>query len=225
MNAFDFRSMFSSTSAAGAMLRQVGGPVLVGITLAGLGTSTANALPVEIVSRSVRPLQQTSAGLTLMSAERAGSAIAELRRLSGFTWDQLARLFEVSRRSLHFWASGKAMAPANEEHLQRMLATIRRIDRGAAIENRAALLSVLDDGSIPFDLLANGEYDRVVALIGIGQAAHRVVRRELSDEAKAARLPRPPEELVGTLEDRPHREPGVVRAAKSVRTRGDRGTR
>ena len=49
--------------------------------------------------------------------------------------------------------------------------------------------------------------------------AEAIVRElnSLSDKAKAARLPRPPEELVGTLEDRPHREPGVVRAAKSVR--------
>lgn len=40
---------------------------------------------------------------------------------------------------------------------------------------------------------------------------------KISDEAKAARMPLPPEQLVGTLEDRPHREPGIVRAAKSVK--------
>ena len=41
----------------------------------------------------------------------------------------------------------------------------------------------------------------------------------LSEEARAARAPRPPEELVGALQDRIHREPGAFRAAKSVRVR------
>jgi hypothetical protein len=46
--------------------------------------------------------------------------------------------------------------------------------------------------------------------------AKRVVAAE---EARAARAPRPPEELVGAFQDRVHRESGALRAARSVRVR------
>jgi transcriptional regulator with XRE-family HTH domain len=218
------RTSLTSTSAAGAMLmRQVREPMLVGVMLAGLGTSTVPVLPREqLVSRSPRPVLQTTAGASVVLVERAAAAIAELRRLSGFTWEQLARLFNVSRRSLHFWASGKAMTPANEEHLQRLLAVLRRIDRGSASTNRAALLAVRDDGTIPFDLLADRQYARLISLIGSEEPTARVVAPRLSDEVTAARAPRPPEELVGALQDRVHRETRTARAAKSVRVRSGR---
>src|SRR5690606_28590116 len=115
-----------------------------------------------------------------------------------------ARLFNVTRRSLHFWASGKAMTPSNEEHLQRLLAVVRRLDRGSARENRTLLLSVREDGSLPVDLLAKGGYERVVALLGPGSGRRAVPPSKLSAEAQAARAPRPPEELVGALQDRVH---------------------
>lgn len=42
---------------------------------------------------------------------------------------------------------------------------------------------------------------------------------DLSPESKAARAPLPPDELVGALQDRVHRDPGHGRAAKTVRHR------
>lgn len=222
MTSLETRPAFDSTSAAGAMLmRQVREPVLVGCMLAGRGTSTAYALPQHGVLRSQRLVEQTTAGATVVIAEPAGAAIGELRRLSGFTWDQLARMFSVSRRSLHFWASGKPMAPSNEEHLQRLLSVVRKVDRGSASANRTALLGVREDGSLPFDLLAAGDYERVLSLLGPGEA-RRVSPPKLSDEARAARAPRAPEELVGALQDRIHRDGGTARAARSVRVRSDR---
>jgi hypothetical protein len=126
-------------------------------------------------------------------------------------------MFSVSRRSLHFWASGKAMTPSNEEHLQRVLAVLRKIDRGAASANRTALLSVREDGSIPFDLLVNGDYDRTLSLLGPGDG-RRVSPPKPSTEARAARAPRPPEELVGALQNRIHPTSGRLLAAKPITT-------
>lgn len=218
MTSLEMRPPFDSTSAAGAMLmRQVREPVLIGCMLAGLGTSTAYAAPTDMVWRSQRSVEQTTAGAIVPSAQPAGAAIGELRRLSGLTWDQLARMFCVSRRSLHFWASGKPMAPSNEEHLQRVLAVLRRIDRGAASANRTALLGVREDGSIPFDLLVIGDYERALSLLGPGDG-RRVSPPKLSEEARAARAPRPPEELVGALQDRIHATSGRLLAAKPIAT-------
>ena len=222
MSNFEIRPTFDATSAAGAMLmRQVRKPILVGLMLAGLGTSTADALPPGLVLRGQRTVDQTTAGASVSVAAPSGSAISELRRLSGLTWDQLARLFNVSRRSLHFWASGKPMTPSNEEHLQRLLAVVRKVDRGSASANRAMLLGVREDGSLPFDLLASGDYDRVLSLLGPGEA-RRISPPKLSEEARAARAPLPPEELVGARQDRIHRDGGIARAAKSVRVRSGR---
>lgn len=216
MTSPESRPVFDSTSAAGSMLmRQVREPVLVGCMLAGLGTSTACAAPQEVLWRSHRSLEQTTAGAVVPSVQPAGAAIGELRRLSGLTWDQLARVFSVSRRSLHFWASGKPMAPSNEEHLQRVLAVVRKIDRGSASVNRTALLGVRDDGSIPFDLLIAGDYERVVSLLGAGDAT-RTSPPRISHEARAVRTPRPPEELVGALQDRIHPTSGRLLAAKPI---------
>ena len=92
MTSVQLRPTFDSTSAAGAMLRQIREPVLVGFMLAGLGTSSAQAIPAEMVLRSPRSAEQTTAGAPIVIADHAGAAIAELRRLSGFTWDQLARI-------------------------------------------------------------------------------------------------------------------------------------
>lgn len=213
---------FDSTSAAGPMrLRQVMGPLVLGFMLVSLDTSTTSAIP------NVAPYWQIPAGQTTSGAQvplvvaSAGATIGELRRLSGLTWDQLARLFKVSRRSVHFWASGKPMVPSNEEHLRRLLAVVRKVDRGSARANRAVLLGAREGGILPFDLLAARDYERALSLLGSGDG-YRASPPKISKDAHTLRAPQPPEDLVGALQDRVHHDKGMVRVAKSVRIRGDR---
>jgi len=207
---------FEWTSAGGAWVQQLREPVLVGCMLAQLGTSTAHALPLDLTPALPRSTSQTNAGASVReAADHAGASIAELRRRSGLTWEQLARLFEVSRRSLHFWASGKPMSPTHEEHLQRVLAVMRRIDRGSAAANRSALLCASENETIPFDLLAARNYERVVTILG-ESGAQRVQQPRLASHAVAARSPQPPEELVGALQDRIHPASGRLLASKAI---------
>jgi transcriptional regulator with XRE-family HTH domain len=167
--------------------------------------------------RALRPVLQSTTGTAVMRKERPGAAIAELRRLSGLTWEQLAQLFQVTRRSLHFWASGKAMTPGNQAHLYRLLDTIRQIDRGFSSANRALLMADDGTGRTAFEMLIKAEYDRVIALVGPGNAQPRVRSPRMAKEVRAARAPRPPEELVDALQDRVHLEkPGKV-TAKPIR--------
>jgi DNA-binding transcriptional regulator YiaG len=216
----DFAKQYGATSALGAMRTSFRGPVLVGCILAGLGTSTAHADPNAEPVRTRNTARQTNAGKSVESAG-AATALSELRRRSGLTWDQLARLFDVNRRSLHFWASGKAMSASNEEHLQRLLGVVREIDRGSAARNRSALLELQADGAIALDLLRVRQYDRVISLLGIA-AERRPPSRRVSADVLAQRAPRPPEELVEALNDRPHRDVAHGRAARSVKVRGGR---
>ena len=70
-------------------------------------------------------------------------------------------------------------------------------------------------GAAAHDLEAAGKYDQVLSLRGPGEA-HRATPRPLSEEARAARAPRPPEELVDALQDRIHPTSGRLRSAKKL---------
>ena len=58
--------------------------------------------------------------------------LGELRRLTGLTWDALARVFGVSRRAVHLWANGGRMKDANARQLAGLLAQARteRAEKG-----------------------------------------------------------------------------------------------
>lgn len=211
---------FEPRSQATSMLMQSSKPTtLVGKMLAETGTSPSSWLPNKLVLQALQPAKQTTSGAVVVV--NAGAAIGELRRLSGLTWDQLARLFSVSRRALHFWASGKPMTSANEEHLQRLLGVLRKIDRGSASANRRELLEARLGNDIALDLLHQRRYELVVSVVGAGDIKPRLIAPKLSAKAAALRMPPAPEQLVGALQDSVHHEVGIVREGKSVRVNSD----
>jgi transcriptional regulator with XRE-family HTH domain len=209
-----------STSASGAMISS---PMMAHLLLRGplyVEGTAARHLLAEDWEHVLVPLPQTSAGRMQpeedTEAQSTSSAIMELRRLSGLTWEQLATLFNVARRSLHFWASGKPVNAPNEERLRRVLAVVRKADRGFAAKNRAMLLEDRD-GVVPFDLLARGEYETFIELVGTGPGRRELKLAPLSPEALEARKPQPPEELVGALQDRVHVDVGRARPGRAVK--------
>jgi DNA-binding transcriptional regulator YiaG len=124
--------------------------------------------------------------------------VAEIRRISGLTFDQLANMFAVTRRTVHLWMSGQRMLPARQENVQRILATLRRVDRGAPDLTRAALLG---DGAKILDLITNGEMSTVEALLGAGP----VKRRPRAPKSRRLDAEYPtPADLVQASEDGPH---------------------
>lgn len=149
-------------------------------------------------------------------------AISELRQVSGLTWAQLGELFDVSRRSVHFWASGKPLNAGNEQRLMEVLDVVRAADRGDARSTRAALFEVRG-GTTAFALLTAEQCEEARALLGTGAARAKPALAELSAAAKAARKPLPPENLVDAQHDRVHRDRGRSRAVRTVRTKR-RGT-
>lgn len=203
-----------TTSIGGTLRQQLHVPVL-GLMLFADTTSPGWAA-ASASMRQLHRVEQTSVGASVLDESSAG-AIGELRRVSGFTWDQLARLFHVTRRSLHFWASGKDMTVENHERLQRLLATVRQIDRGSASANRAAFMAVRRDGTVPFDLLVEGQYERVASILGEGAGRSQFKAPALSAAARAARRPRPPHELVDPAPDQIV-ETGRLLATKKIRT-------
>ena len=139
-------------------------------------------------------------------ADSADQAIMELRRLSGLTWDQVARIFDVNRRSVHFWASGKAMTQSHEEKLYSVLSVIRKIDRGSAASNRSALLSCDSNGVSPLDMLRDTNFAGVIDAIGISESTRTAPATIASSEFERRKIPASPQQLLGALHDNVHEE-------------------
>jgi transcriptional regulator with XRE-family HTH domain len=170
------------------------------------GTASCGVLPALRSARFVS-VDNTSSGIDHEIGEdrSAGAFVHALRRISGLTWDQLARIFGVSRRTMHLWASGKLMTVEHETKLHRITAFVHKARRGDARRTRAALLSVGEEGFSALELLEQCRYKEAEKVAGIGTGSpQRPLPSPLSAEARQARRPRPVVDLLGT-------EPDVVR--------------
>lgn len=123
------------------------------------------------------------------------SPITTARDLAGLTQSDLATRLGVDRAAVH-------QAEARCEGAS--LALLRRYVEACGCE---LVLTVRESR----------------ARLGVGAGRPRPVLGALSAEAKAARAPLPPEELVEAQHDRVHRDPGRARAARTVRN-SRRGT-
>lgn len=80
-------------------------------------------------------------------SQSTAKLLEELRKHTGLTWEQIARLFGVSRRSVHSWARGGRMTAANEEAVIR-LAKLVDEHRASGLnteEQRRALIEDLQE--------------------------------------------------------------------------------
>lgn len=150
----------------------------------------ANPLPPILLQGKTEPVQH-------------GRSVAEIRRLSGLTWDELAGLMQVSRRSLHHWVSGQPASAEHQTRLQRLLGALRRLDRGDSSRNRNLLLTPDHTGTLLLDLLKAGQYDAAVAAVGQAAPSRLSPSTELSATARASRIPPAPAALLEAKQDRP----------------------
>ncbi|MEX2374019.1 MAG: XRE family transcriptional regulator [Dehalococcoidia bacterium] len=202
--------------------------IIVSGALSVSGTSSAE--PARLWEAPyVHECESTASGLSwqrssdvMDDTETTRRAISELRRISGLTWEQLGDLFDVSRRSVHFWASGKPLNAGNEQRLMQILDVVRWADRGDARATRAALFEI-NDGVTAFALLTAERYEEARAILGGGAGRPRPALAQLNAAAKAAREPLPPEDLVDAEHDHVHRDRGQARSARTLRNKR-RGT-
>jgi transcriptional regulator with XRE-family HTH domain len=204
------------TSALGALLRTGA----IGIALLGTGMleqATASTYPLWIEPDSTisGPSGQLPAGLA-QDTWSSASAILEIRRRSGLTWDELAKLFEVSRRSVHHWASGKPVSASHHRQIWRMLTAIRHVDQGEAARTRDFLLAADASGNSPLDLLSLSRFEEATARVGTGRAPVPATLTPLSESALRARRPASPASLLDASQDRPA-TPAKARVAAAVR--------
>ncbi|MFT4626115.1 MAG: DNA-binding transcriptional regulator YiaG [Myxococcota bacterium] len=195
-----------STTSSNSDHRLLANAVVMGAQ----ATSAGGAMHLEPTAEPHEPRWSARDGLT------------ELRRVSGLTWDQVARLFSVSRRSVHYWASGKPMTSEHEEHLHRLLALIRGANTSADAL-RGALLSVVD-GEPVLESLASRRYSAAElalrAVKGSGAARPSKPRTPLSASASDARRPLPVDVLAAGEVSGDETVEGRGRAVRTRRSKG-----
>jgi transcriptional regulator with XRE-family HTH domain len=151
--------------------------------------------------------------LAVADRQPRASAIYEIRRLSGLTWDELAEMFGVTRQAANDWANGKAMKPANAHKVQAVLSAFRALPRTSAPQVRIALLATLPSGERPLDLIRTGAID--AAMTGVAGLLTRTTMplapREPHRPHAAAYLDR--------LGDRPIPASGPAAKARTRRAR------
>lgn len=93
------------------------------------------------------------------------SLLRELRTCSQLTYEELAPLLGVSRRTLHSWNSGSPISARRETHLRKVTEAVKALSgvaRSAGRSTRSALLDQTPEGLRPFDLIADGHYQAAV---------------------------------------------------------------
>ena len=132
-----------------------------------LPTPTASRTGIAELLTDLFRAEKRSASVKKVNATEN---VFELRRLTGFTWKQLADLLNVDRRTLHNWVKGGKIRNANQEHIAETLSRVRFADRGSAEENATAIVERLSIDVTAFDAVKAGQYINVRHYLSHGLA-------------------------------------------------------
>lgn len=190
-----------------------------------LATPLTEAVQVEV---SMEPpflvgwSSGTNAGWRVPSAR---PLIAELRRISGLTWEELGTLLGTSVCDAQRWASGGRISASERTHAERVLDVFREADRGAAQVNRRLLFDGrIDGGESPFSLLSRRQYQAAGAALGAGQGGRRLLP-SISPREREARHPLPPSILIDARHEVAHTDLPGIRRLRTERDAGDESGR
>lgn len=207
---------FEGTSmCAPAIAPMPGTAIRFGGILDEQGTTSGLVWTVHLHREAV-PVRRTVAPASPNEAKlgAAAAALNELRRITGFTWDQVARVLAVTPRTPFLWTQGNPISRTNEERLQRLVALLRRINRGSPDATRAALLGARSDGKVPFDLLVSGDFERAEVALSLRPTPTVVSEQTLRD-----RRPISAADRLSLSDEKVHIESSVSRTARSVRVK------
>lgn len=125
---------------------------LYGMVCAGGSIGTV-AGASHLSAESLQPIGSTSENLAQPPRRRKiGSVpgtLSEIRKRALLSWDQLAQLLSVTRRTVHFWGSGGNLSPDSEAKLQTLLDNVEELDEGRPHDLRARLFDAYDLAAPP----------------------------------------------------------------------------
>ena len=182
-------------------------------SLMGPGTTAGPNRTVAAHGTSSGPANATGAPVRQTTAE----AVLEIRRRSGLTWESLSEVFNVSRRTVHHWANGRAPSTSHELDIRRTLDAVRHIDEGNQRATRDRLLATFHGTSL-FEMLADRRYaDVLQQKAGPALTVSGRQRAALSDDEWARRRPTRPDRLLESIQDRPEIPATAARIVRPAR--------
>ena len=99
----------------------------------------------ELSSSGSTPVAETTKAKPENTPHLARS-VQQIREDSGLTWEQLSRLFGVSRRAVHNWANGGRMTARHVEVLTQLRYRINSLGPSTTAEVRNEILAPREDG-------------------------------------------------------------------------------
>jgi transcriptional regulator with XRE-family HTH domain len=131
------------------------------LTVTPLG-ATSNVIPFPTYDVQTTRNWSSTGGfpLELTQGLATQTQIRQLRERSGLTWDELARLFGVSRRSVHNWATGTRLNSKHAVMLEYITALVDTHDAGEPTATRASLMTPSPGGISEYRRLRDRALDR-----------------------------------------------------------------
>lgn len=194
-------------AAAGALIivSMLGSPTTSNANLSRVTTERTSSTP----SNAVFP---TTASEAVPSTARG---ILAIRQIADLTWDETAKVFGVSRRTVHLWANGRHPSGDQERKLNRVLGILSPYQSLGPSLLREKLMASSKPGTLFFDLLCNGEFEVFQEACSGADETRKFAPPPLSLEVRGNTSPSPVL-LLDALQDRPVAA-GKALANKTVR--------
>jgi hypothetical protein len=190
------------------------------VALLGQGTSLSSIyIDEKLICYNAQAASTNTGTLFRSNQEKPVSQmVLEFRQLSGFTWDQIAGIFCVSRQSIHSWASGSQIKDTNLSHLREALSIMEKIDRGSIDKNRLLFSEKSEEFSI-VEMFKNKAFGNILNIFGkgVGRISNR--SSSISEGEWNRKRPPSPESTVDALQDKIHEESKVYRVGKSIKVK------
>ena len=202
-------------TGTGSIAKVIGSALVVASMLSSPTTGYANAIPARIERTSAVPNNAVFLSSSLESTPSTARSILAIRQLANLTWDETAKVFGVSRRSVHLWANGRHPSGDQERKLNRVLGILSAYQTLGPSVLREKLMASAKPGTLFFDLLCNDELQAFQDLFSAECETGQYPILSRSFET-ARHLSPPPILLLDALQDRPITA-GKALAKKSVR--------
>lgn len=82
-----------------------------------------------------------------VSLPELARSVRSMHQRSGLTWDELARIFGVTRRTLYNWSIGGQVSAANAQAIAEVIRSLHEIDSGDPKITRSRLLAPTQNGA------------------------------------------------------------------------------
>lgn len=134
-------------------------PLLTFALLTGGISPTGHSEPLRLsqsatyghVASPIQSVDRVAAENPVRDEEEAlpdlAKSVRSLRQRSGLTWEELARIFGVTRRTLYNWSIGGQVSAANAQAIAEVIGSLHDIDSGDPKTTRSRLLAPAEDGA------------------------------------------------------------------------------